>query len=399
MIIRNLVVRHGRAAAAAPIARASHGIATTCIRTISTETLSTSGTAHASTPSTQPLPSSGTAAATATSAAPLAVPRVLDPRLQARFGQAKKEEAPDTTALDWAQRKRFQKQTSELGSSSPERQYHPGDLLRDPPKPKDITLELLMAAQCHMGHHKSLWNPANARFIYGVRQDIHIISLEQTAAHLRRAARLVEEVAFCGGLILFVGTRRGQMDIVTRAAELGGGCHLFSKWTPGTITNRDQLLAGGTLKMVDEQDRELPGFEKHLHDQRPITPDLVVVLNPIENHILLHECKMSLIPTIGIIDTNADITKVTYPIPANDDSLRSAAVIGGVLGRAAEIGQKRRLADAKEGKVHWQNPAEVARFLDQVNKDAMEEIRQQAEADAQAEETMHQTDSLKELLI
>lgn len=309
----------GRSAFAAPVARAVNGSTISGIRSISTETLSTSGTVHASTPPTHPLPSTGTATATATSAAPLAVPRVLDPRLQARFGQTQKEEAPDTTARDWIELKRFKKKTSGIGSQRSTRTYRPSDLLRDPPKPKDVTLELLMASQCHMGHHKSLWNPSNSRFIYGVRQDIHIISLEQTAAHLRRAARLVEEVAFCGGLILFAGTRQGHMEIVTRAAELSRGCHLFNKWTPGTITNRDQLLAGGALRMVDEHDRELPGFEKHLQERRPITPDLVVVLNPLENNILLHECKVSQIPTIGVIDTNADVTKVTYPIPANDD--------------------------------------------------------------------------------
>ncbi|KAI6363663.1 hypothetical protein MCOR25_005840 [Pyricularia grisea] len=399
MIIRNIAVRHGRSAFAAPVARAVNGSTISGIRSISTETFSTSGTVHASTPPTHPLPSTGTATATATSAAPLAVPRVLDPRLQARFGQTQKEEAPDTTARDWIELKRFKKKTSGIGSQRSTRTYRPSDLLRDPPKPKDVTLELLMASQCHMGHHKSLWNPSNSRFIYGVRQDIHIISLEQTAAHLRRAARLVEEVAFCGGLILFAGTRQGHMEIVTRAAELSRGCHLFNKWTPGTITNRDQLLAGGALRMVDEHDRELPGFEKHLQERRPITPDLVVVLNPLENNILLHECKVSQIPTIGVIDTNADVTKVTYPIPANDDSLRSMAVIAGVLGRAGELGQKRRLADAKGGQVHWENPADVARFLDALNRDAIEATRQQMEVEVKEEQRLLENATMKDLLI
>jgi ribosomal protein S2 len=144
-----------------------------------------------------------------------------------------------------------------------------------------------------MGHHTSRWNPSNARYIYGERDGIHIISLETTAAHLRRAARVVEEVAYHGGIILFVGTRKGQMPIVVRAAELAGACHLFQKWTPGMITNRDQILAGGQLMLVDEQDRPVRGAESHLQDRRPLIPDLVVCLNPVENHPMLHECGLA----------------------------------------------------------------------------------------------------------
>lgn len=176
-----------------------------------------------------------------------------------------------------------------------------------------------MASQTHMGHHASLWNPENQRYIYGVRAGIHIISLEETAAALRRAAKVVEEVAFLGGLILFVGNRKGQMEITARAAELAGGCHLFTKWVPGSITNRDQILGKEELHMVDENDKVLTGFEKHLLERRPIMPDLVVVLNPLENFVLLHECAQENIPTIGLVDTDGDPTKLTYIIPGNDD--------------------------------------------------------------------------------
>lgn len=206
----------------------------------------------------------------------------------------------------------------DLGSSVVQR-FRPSSLLQDPPRPEDVTLELLMSAQCHMGHHASLWNPANQRYIYGVRSGIHIISLEEIAASLRRAARVVEQTAYMGGLILFVGNRKGQMEVTARAAELAGACHLFSKWVPGTITNRDQILGKEQLKVVDAKDEPLPGYEKHLLERRPLVPQLVVVLNPLENFTLLHECAQENIPTIGLIDTNGDPTKVTYVIPGNDD--------------------------------------------------------------------------------
>ncbi|KAL2163267.1 hypothetical protein VTH06DRAFT_5323 [Thermothelomyces fergusii] len=136
------------------------------------------------------------------------------------------------------------------------------------------------------------------------------------------------------------------------------------KWTPGGITNRDVILASGELKIVDERDRELPGFKTHLRDRRPVQPDLVVCLNPLENFPLLHECGIANIPTIGVIDTDADPTWVTYQIPANDDSLRSITLIAGVLGRAGERGQRRRLADAEEGITTWRTPRDILHFMD-----------------------------------
>jgi small subunit ribosomal protein S2 len=148
---------------------------------------------------------------------------------------------------------------------------------------------------------------------------VHIISLETTAAHLRRAARVVEEVSYRGGLILFVGTRKMQMEIVARAAELSGACHLFTRWTPGSITNRDVLLKSRSTKMVNETDRKLDDFDKYTGTSRPLVPDLVVCLNPLENYTLLYECGLTNVPTIGIIDTDADPSWVTYTIPANDD--------------------------------------------------------------------------------
>ncbi|PHH52886.1 37S ribosomal protein MRP4, mitochondrial [Ceratocystis fimbriata CBS 114723] len=242
--------------------------------------------------------------------------------------------------------------------------YSATQMLKSPPTAQQVTLEMLMAAQTHMGHNAKVWNPANSRYIYGIRHGIHIISLEQTLAHLRRAARVVEEVAYRGGTILFVGTRKGHMEIVSRAATKAKACYLFTRWTPGSITNRDRLLEGLKVYAVNERDELLAGFEKHVDDSRPLTPDLVVCLNPIENYTLLYECGLAKIPTIGYIDTDADASWVTYPIPANDDSLRAATLLTGVLGRAGQIGQGRRLAEASQGICTWETPSEVAKFLE-----------------------------------
>lgn len=267
-----------------------------------------------------------------------------------------------TPAEQYAEFQRIQKKTRSLGSKL-ERRYVPEDLIRNPPGPEDLSLELLMASQAHMGHNASLWNPANSRYIYGVRQGIHIISLETIAAHLRRAARVVEEVSYRGGVILFAGTRKGQMEIVTKAAEMAGACHLFTKWTPGAITNRDVILKTQATKVIDQLDSELDGFDLYKGLARPLLPDLVVCLNPLENYTMLYECGLKNIPTIGVIDTNADPSWVTYTIPANDDSLRAMAVVAGVLGRAGQKGKERRLRDASRGKVSWRTSPELTRHM------------------------------------
>lgn len=193
----------------------------------------------------------------------------------------------------------------------------------------------------------------NSRYIFGVRQGVHIISLDVTASHLRRACRVVSGVAERGGLILFVGTRAGQDRCVVKAAELAGGCHLFERWIPGSITNGQQILGPCRKKVVDENDDDVDGYEEELSDMPALKPDLVVCLNPLENWVMLHECGLNHIPTIGIVDTDADPTWVTYPIPANDDSLRCVQVIAGVLGRAGEEGRMRRLAKAQRGEVTY----------------------------------------------
>lgn len=212
----------------------------------------------------------------------------------------------------------------------------------------------------------------NSRYIFGIRQGIHIISLDVTASHLRRACRVVSGVAERGGLILFVGTRAGQDRCVVKAAELAGGCHLFERWIPGSITNGQQILGPCRKKVVDENDNDVDGYEEELSDMPALKPDLVVCLNPLENWVMLHECGLNHIPTIGIVDTDADPTWVTYPIPANDDSLRCVQVITGVLGRAGEEGRARRLAKAQKGEVTY-TPTKFAEEDDNLEDDDLDD--------------------------
>ena len=242
----------------------------------------------------------------------------------------------------------LERQFQQLGSTITNA-YRPDLLIKNPPNANQITLEYLLASQTHLGHSTSRWNPRNSRYIFGIRDGIHIISLDVTAAHLRRAAKVVEEVAARGGLILFSGTRDGQKAAVVRAASLAKGYHIFERWIPGSLTNGQQILGHCETKVVNAYDQELEAFKPLLEERAALKPDLVVCFNPVESEVLLHECGLNNVPTIGVIDTDADPSRVTYPIPSNDDSLRAIGVIAGVLGRAGQDGQARRLNKANAG--------------------------------------------------
>ncbi|KFY19677.1 hypothetical protein V491_04290, partial [Pseudogymnoascus sp. VKM F-3775] len=259
--------------------------------------------------------------------------------------------------------------------------YQPHRAITSPLGPDDISLPLLLASQAHMGHATALWHPGNQRYIYGIRAGIHIISLEATAVHLRRAAKVVEGVAFHGGTILFIGTRKGQQRAVVGAAKMAGGCHVFDRWIPGSLTNGDQILGRAGIKVVNERDELIDGevIRKNLEDHRAIKPDLVVVLNPLENYICLRECGIAGVPTIGIVDTDTNPTWVTYPIPANDDSLRCTHLIAGVLGRAGQIGQKKRAEAAKNGTVAWETADYLKEWFAQESEAANEAKKKSTE--------------------
>ncbi|KAI1103016.1 ribosomal protein S2 [Jackrogersella minutella] len=365
MIIRDLGVRHARKAlAATPLRQA-------CLRAFSTQPTAPDLTTTSSPPSPP-------------NAAAAQPPAVFTAHAR---GTRRRKAAPDHTVENFLLSRQLRARTGQLGARV-EKRYRPWEVFAHPPGPKDVTLELLMASQAHMGHHASLWNPANARYIYGVRQGIHIISLEQTAAHLRRAAHVVEEVAYRGGLILFVGNRPGQTQIVTQAARLAKACHLFTKWTPGSITNSEVILAGMPMQILDENDDPVLGFERHLTERRPLVPDLVVCLNPLENFVLLQECSLVNVPTIGVIDTDAEPTWVTYAIPANDDSFRCLAVIGSVLGCAGQAGHKRRIEDAKRGVVAWNTPLDVIKFMEIEAKHAYEEAKKNSEEQSEGQDLL-----------
>ncbi|KAK6543192.1 37S ribosomal protein, mitochondrial [Orbilia ellipsospora] len=290
--------------------------------------------------------------------------------------------------------------------------YKPHELITNPPSPSEVTLEALLAAGAHLGHATALWNPANQRYIFGIRQGIHLISLDVILAHLRRAAKIVHGVSQAGGIIVFVGTRDGHERAVVEAARRARGYHITERWVPGTVTNKDQLLIDQKLRVVDSRDREIrltrrqkEGLQATLandkdtqgaepvqdtlqvpHKFGAVRPDLVICLNPLENQTMLHECTQYRIPTIGIVDTDVDPTCVTYPIPANDDSLRSVQLIAGVLGRAGQEGRLARYEADEEREEELEKTRKADRDKKQRERDESGRDQMHNEAEEAASE-------------
>lgn len=178
-------------------------------------------------------------------------------------------------------------------------------------------------------------NPNFTPYAYGVRVGITVIDLDTTLPLLRRAAQVVRAVAAKDGTVLFVGTRPDLRAAVRRAADRMGdqGYHIGEKWLPGTLTNKNQMFGSEVVKSTR------------------IVPDLVVFLNPIPNIHAIRECALEHVPTIGIVDSNVDPRIVMYPIPANDESTKTAELIAGILsvaGREGVILREEEEAKAEE---------------------------------------------------
>ncbi|KAF9264858.1 ribosomal protein S2 [Marasmius fiardii PR-910] len=193
------------------------------------------------------------------------------------------------------------------------------------------TISALLASGAHFGHASSRMDPNFMPYAYGTRAGITIIDLDHTLPLLRRAANLVRAIAAADGQIVFIGTRPDLRPVVQKAAERLGsqGYHVGDRWLPGTLTNKWQMFGHEVVR------------------SERVVPDLVILLNPIANMNAIRECALEHVPTIGIIDSNVDPRLVMYPIPANDESTRTAELIAGVLSIAGREGVAMRIAEEK----------------------------------------------------
>lgn len=222
-------------------------------------------------------------------------------------------------------------------------------------KPKDIgetSIATLLAAGCHFGHSRAMWRPSTQPFIYGEYDGIHLIDLNHTMVNLKTASLVIKGVARKGGIILYVGTSKNleQERALEEAAKRSKGFYISKRWIPGTITNFTEVTKqiGGEYKVeLDMGDVSTNRSFSASQDRELIKPDLVVLVNPVDNRNCINECIKLRIPTIGLCDTNMEPSLLTYPIPCNDDSSRATSLMLGILSKAAQTGMEERITAFK----------------------------------------------------
>jgi small subunit ribosomal protein S2 len=218
-------------------------------------------------------------------------------------------------------------------------------------------LKDLLQAGVHFGHQTRRWNPRMRRYIHGERDGIHIIDLLQTEHLLAEARRFAAEIAGRGGSILFVGTKKQARDSIKAWAERCGMPFVNQRWLGGLLTNfhtisaridrlheLNSLKEGGQLELLPTKERmsmeaELEKLEYNLggvHDMKRL-PQAALIIDLKTEAIAVRECERLQIPILGLVDSNVDPVSVAFPIPGNDDSMRSCELVISTVGEGIEL--------------------------------------------------------------
>ena len=221
-----------------------------------------------------------------------------------------------------------------------------------------ITIRQLLDSGVHFGHQTRRWNPKVKRFILTERSGIHVIDLQQSLAYIDKAYDFVKDTVAHGGTILFVGTKKQAQESIAEQAQRVGQPYVNERWLGGLLTNfqtvskrlgrmkeleevnYDDTTQGFTKKELLMKKRELDKLHKSLGGIRNLqkTPSAVWVVDPIREHLAIDEARKLGIPVVGILDTNADPDDFAYPIPGNDDAIRSVALLTKVIADAVAEG-------------------------------------------------------------
>ena len=232
-----------------------------------------------------------------------------------------------------------------------------------------FTLRQLVEAGVHFGHHARRWNPQMAPYIYGKKDNVHIIDLQKTYPMLYTALSVARDVAAKGGKVLFVATKRQAQEIVKENAERCGQFYVNYRWLGGMLTNwktvnksinrlvklnemeEKNAYEGYTKKEMQNIKKEQGKLALSLDGIKNMggQPDLLFVIDTPKEALAIKEAKKLGIPVIGITDTNANPYDVDYPVPGNDDAIRaiqlycelvSSAILDGMQAEVAAQGVK-----------------------------------------------------------
>jgi small subunit ribosomal protein S2 len=225
-----------------------------------------------------------------------------------------------------------------------------------------LPLRSLLDAGVHFGHQTKRWNPKMRQYIYGARNGIHIVDLDQTVRLFKKAFDFITEAVGRGGNVLFVGTKRQAQEIVQEQARRSNMFFVTNRWLGGTLTNfrtikggldrlrtlermkedgtHEQLLKKEVAKLEKERER----LEKYLGGLKNMSslPAVVFVIDPHQESIAISEARRLNIPVVAITDTNCDPDLVDFVIPGNDDAIRSIRLITTRVADACVEGAQRR---------------------------------------------------------
>ncbi len=225
-----------------------------------------------------------------------------------------------------------------------------------------LPLRSMLDAGVHFGHQTKRWNPKMRTYIYGARNGIHIIDLDQSVRLFKRAYDFVTDAVGRGGSILFVGTKRQAQDIVQEEARRAGMYFVTNRWLGGTLTNfrtikqgldrlrtlermkedgtHEQLLKKEVVRLEKERDR----LEKYLGGLKGMSavPAAIFVIDPHQELIAVSEARKLNVPVIAITDTNCDPDLIDFVIPGNDDAIRSIRLVTGRIADGCIEGTQRR---------------------------------------------------------
>ncbi|MBK7889828.1 MAG: 30S ribosomal protein S2 [Bdellovibrionales bacterium] len=221
-----------------------------------------------------------------------------------------------------------------------------------------ITMKAMLDAGVHFGHQTQRWNPKMKPYVFTDRGGIHIIDLHKTVDHAKKAADFVKKTAANGGSLIFVGTKKQAVEPIQEAAKSCGQFYVTKRWLGGMLTNFSTIKASiDRLKKIDQMrekgeldffsKKERAGIEKEyqrlveyldgIRDMKDM-PSAMFVVDLNMEHIAVAEAKRLGIPVIGIADTNVDPESADYPIPGNDDAIRSIKLFAGLVAESYNEG-------------------------------------------------------------
>jgi small subunit ribosomal protein S2 len=227
-----------------------------------------------------------------------------------------------------------------------------------------VTMKQLLEAGVHFGHQTRRWNPKMKRFIFGERNGIYIIDLNQTLSRIETAYTFTRDLVADGGTILFIGTKKQTQDPIARYAQECGMPYINERWLGGMLTNfttisarvkkmqeYERMKAAGDFEAMPKKEalilsRELEKLQRNLGGIRGMSrlPEAVFVIDTKKEHLAVTEANKLGVPVVAVVDTNCDPDLVQYVIPGNDDAIRAGNLLCRVIADAVEEG---RLIGAK----------------------------------------------------